>query len=395
MIYSRLFKLFLARIDVEVAHLLASRTLRALTAFAAVRAVLRRHAVADDPSLEVRALGLRFPSPIGVAAGVDKDATWFESLGLLGFGFVEVGTVTARAQPGNPRPRVFRLTRDRALLNKMGFPNPGAEVVAERLRRRSRDVIVGVNVGKSRSAALADAGEDYRATVQRVARYSDYLVINVSSPNTPGLRDMQAIELLRPLVADVRRGLDAAGVEIPLLIKIGPDAADDHLDALADLAMRLALDGIVAVNTTVDRSGLAFSSGLVGSVEGGGISGAPLKDRALEVLRRLRARVGDSLVLISVGGVSSSEDVCERILAGATLVQVYTGFVYGGPAWPRRMNRALAQLVRDSGRSSVQELVGTGTLARYDAREAGAPRGPELASLTPHPPSAGAAVVSA
>ncbi len=360
MIYRGFFKLFLQRIDVEVAHALASRTLRTLTAIAVVRAALRRFVVPDDPSIEVRALGLRFPSPVGVAAGVDKDATWYESLGLLGFGFVEVGTVTALPQAGNPRPRVFRMTRDRALLNKMGFPNPGAEVVAERLRRRVRDVIVGVNVGKSRTAALADAGEDYRAAVERIAPFSDYVVINVSSPNTPGLLEMQAVEQLRPLVADVRAALERAGVEVPLLIKIGPDAAADQLDAIADLAMSLSLDGIVAVNTTVDRSGLALSAGSVASVEGGGVSGAPLKTRALEVLERLHARVGDSLVLVSVGGVGTPEDAWDRILAGATLVQVYTGFVYGGPAWPRRMNRALAQRVRDSGRSSIQELVGAG-----------------------------------
>lgn len=361
MIYSWFFKRFLARIDAEVAHVLASRTLRALTAVAAVRAALRRHLVPHDPSIEVRALGLTFPSPIGVAAGVDKDATWFEGLGLLGFGFVEIGTITAHAQAGNPRPRVFRLLRDDALLNTMGFPNPGADAIAERLDGRVRRVIVGVNVGKSRAAALADAGEDYRATVERVAGAADYVVINVSSPNTPGLRDMQAVELLRPLVAEVRSGLEEAGVQVPLLIKISPDASDDLIDALADLAVSLSLDGIVAVNTTVARDGLAFASDIVASVEGGGVSGAPLKARAVEVLKRLHARVGNRLVLVSVGGVRSSEDVWERVLAGATLVQVYTGFVYEGPGWPLRMNRALARRVRESGRSSIQELVGTGT----------------------------------
>jgi dihydroorotate dehydrogenase len=360
LIYRLFYRLFLRHLDAEVAHSLASRSLRSATAIPSVRGILRRVAVPHDPAIEVRALGSSFPSPLGVAAGVDKDGTWFEGLGLLGFGFVEVGTVTARAQAGNPRPRVFRLTRERALLNMMGFPNPGAEAVAARLRGRAAGVIVGVNVGKGRDTALADAGGDYRAAVRRVAPFCDYVALNVSSPNTPGLREMQAVELLRPLVGEVRSELEAAGIEVPLLVKIAPDASDEQLDAIADLAMTLSLDGIIAVNTTVDRSVLGSSAQMVASIEGGGVSGAPLKARALEVLRRLRARVGDSLVLVSVGGVEGPEDVWERILAGATLVQAYTGFVYGGPGWPRRVNRALARQVRAAGKSSIQELVGAG-----------------------------------
>jgi dihydroorotate dehydrogenase len=359
LIYRLFFKLFLARVDPEVAHSLAFRSLQAAIAIPLVRILLRRFLVPRDPSLEVRALDLTFPSPLGVAAGLDKEATWFEGLGLLGFGFVEVGTVTAQPQAGNAKPRIFRVPQERALLNKMGFPNPGAEAVAEHLRKRSGRVVLGVNVGKSKIAPLASAGEDYRAAVERVAPLCDYLVINVSSPNTPGLREMQAVELLRPLLAEVRSGLEAAGVELPLLVKIGPDASDVQLDAIAALAIDLSLDGIVAVNTTVDRGGLATAAATVASIEGGGVSGAPLKARALEVLRRLRTSVGDDLVLISVGGIEGPEDAWRRILAGATLVQAYTGFIYGGPLWPRRCNRDLARRVRASGRASIQELVGT------------------------------------
>jgi dihydroorotate dehydrogenase len=358
LIYRLFFKLFLARIDPEVAHSLAFRSLQAAIAIPFVRALLGRSLAAPDASLQVRALGLTFSSPLGVAAGLDKDATWFEGLGLLGFGCVEVGTVTALPQAGNTKPRIFRIPRERALLNRMGFPNPGAAAVAEHLRQRSGRVVLGVNVGKSKIAPLAGAGEDYRAAVELLAPLSDYVVINVSSPNTPGLREMQAVELLRPLLADVRCGLEAAGVEIPLLVKIGPDAGDAQVDAIAALAVELALDGIVAVNTTVERGGLAASAATVADIEGGGVSGAPLKIRALEVLERLRARVGDSLVLISVGGVEGPEDVWRRVLAGATLVQTYTGFIYGGPLWPRRVNRDLARRVRASGRTSIQELVG-------------------------------------
>jgi dihydroorotate dehydrogenase len=335
-IYRLLFNLLLRRIDPETAHALGSRALRAVMALPGAGTIVRRLLTPREASLEVRALGLTFPSPLGVAAGVDKDASWFESLGGLGFGFVEVGTVTAAAQEGNPRPRVTRLIRERGLRNSMGFPNPGARAVAERLRRRSPGTIVGVNVGKSRSAPVEAAADDYRASVREVAPWADYLVLNVSSPNTPGLREMQAVEPLGTLIGEVRSELRESGTEVPLLIKISPDLEDDQIDAVARLASELELDGIVAVNTTA-------------APEGGGISGAPLKARALAVLRHLRARVGDGMVLVSVGGIETADDAWERILAGATLVQVYTAFVYGGPGWPRRMNRGLARLAHDAG----------------------------------------------
>jgi dihydroorotate dehydrogenase len=361
LIYRLFFRAILQRIDPEVAHALASRTLRVATTVPGVRTVLGWLAGSPHRRLRVHALGLAFPSPLGVAAGVDKDGSWFDGLGALGFGFVEVGTITALPQAGNNRPRVFRLTQDRALLNRMGFPNPGAHAVAERLRTRGGPVIVGVNVGKSMAAPVQSAGDDYRSAIRQFAPYADYIVVNVSSPNTPGLRDMQDVKPLRALLGEVRGELAAAGTEVPLLVKIGPDLSDDQLDAIAQLATDLELDGIVAVNTTVDRSGLVASADAATSIEGGGVSGAPLKARALEVLRRLHARAGDSFVLISVGGIETPEDAWERILAGATLVQAYTGFVYGGPAWPARMNRALARRVRESGKSSIQELVGAGS----------------------------------
>lgn len=296
-----------------------------------------------------------------MAAGVDKNATWFESLGLIGFGAVEVGTVTAEPQPGNERPRIFRMPADRALLNKMGFPNTGATAVAERLSKNKPSTtgpVIGVNVGKSRKASLAEAAQDYRATVRRVAPFADYLVINVSSPNTPGLREMQAASYLQPLIEGIRSELADIGSEVPIMVKISPDVDDDDIDAIADLAVSLSLDGIVAVNTTVHRDHLVGAYENLRHVDGGGVSGAPLKKRALEVLRRLYARVGGRLILVSVGGIESPQDAWQRILAGATLVQAHTGFVYGGPAWPRRVNRLLARRVREAGKSSISELVG-------------------------------------
>jgi dihydroorotate dehydrogenase len=341
----------------------------------------RRH----DGVLAVTAFGLRFPSPLGVAAGVDKDASWFEALGLLGFGFVEVGTVTAKAQEGNPRPRVFRLTKDRALLNRMGFPNPGAEAVAERLTRKSGRVIVGVNVGKSMAVDLDDAGADYRQCVREVATFGDYLVVNVSSPNTPGLTAMQAEHRLRPLLTEVQEELNACRVAAPLLIKIGPDASDADIVAAADLAVEMKLDGIVAVNTTARRAGLADDSPIE-HVEGGGISGGPLQARAVEVLRLLYAHVGDALPLVSVGGILTPQDAWERILAGATLLQAYTGFIYGGPAWAAHVNAYLAHRARRAGATSIQEMVGAEHRSG-EAREGSATVIATKAGGTRRPPS--------
>ena len=371
MIYRLLFRLVLKRIEAEKAHALASSLLRGATTVPAARRLMRRALAPRDEHLSVRALGLDFPSPLGVAAGVDKDGTWFEGLAGLGFGFVEVGTVTARGQEGNPRPRVFRLTRERALVNSMGFPNPGAEAVAARLRHR-QGTVVGVNIGRTRAVALDGAGPDYRESARLLAPSADYLVLNISSPNTPGLRDLQvALERLASLVGDVRRELDELAERVPLLIKIGPDLTDAELDAIADHAVKLELDGIVAVNTTVSASGLKRERQLAEAAGPGGISGPPLKARALEVLERLHARVGDHLVLISVGGIETADDAWERILAGATLVQAYTGFVYGGPLWPHRMNRGLARLLRQSGMASLQAAIGT---ASSEGPSSGRPR---------------------
>lgn len=365
MIYRLFFRLILRHLDAEAAHALATAALGIPSRLRVVRHVLRRLLGPIDPVLLVRALGMTFPSPLGVAAGMDKNATWFEGLGAIGFGFVEVGTVTARAQAGNDRPRIERFIAERALVNWMGFPNKGADAAARRLRSRSGETIVGVNVGRSKGTPVAQAAEDYRHAVRRLGELSDYVALNVSSPNTPGLRDMQAGDLLRQLVAEVRAELGAMNVEVPLLVKIGPDLSDRELDEIADVSLALELDGLIAVNTTVDRDGLLSEH--LDPTAPAGVSGAPLKARALQVLRHLRTRVGEDLVLVAVGGIETADDAWERILAGATLVQAHTGFVYGGPLWPRRMNRELARRVRGSGGSSIQSMVGAG------ATDTGAP----------------------
>ncbi|MDN3353879.1 quinone-dependent dihydroorotate dehydrogenase [Actinomadura sp. DC4] len=349
--YRLLFTTLLRRLPAETVHRLSFRALGLLAAVPGALPLLRRRSRPRDAALRVRALGLDFPSPVGLAAGFDKDAEAYEALGAFGFGFVEIGTVTARPQPGNPKPRLFRLVKDRAIVNRMGFNNEGARAAADRLRGR-RTVIVGVNIGKTKVVPEHEAIADYVESTERLAALADYLVVNVSSPNTPGLRDLQAVEHLEPLLKAVRAAADRATPRrVPLLVKIAPDLADADIDAIADLALTLGLDGIIATNTTISRDGLAGRN--VEAAGAGGLSGAPLKARSLAVLRRLRERVGDRLVLVSVGGIETADEAWERLQAGATLVQVYTGLIYGGPSWPRRINRGLAGRLRGEDRTTA------------------------------------------
>jgi dihydroorotate dehydrogenase len=336
--YPLLFRTVLSRLDPETAHHAAMVVIRLLGVppFSwAARALTR-------PSAELRtsALGLTFDSPFGVAAGFDKDVRAAAGLFALGFGHVEVGTITAVPQDGNPRPRLFRLIPDRAVINRMGFNNRGAEAAARRLqklRRRSKRAVIGVNIGKSRVVDVADATADYVRSATLLAPLADYLVVNVSSPNTPGLRGLQAVQTLRPLLIAVR---DAAG-RTPLLVKIAPDLPDDEVEAIARLAVELGLAGIIATNTTISRDGLHTDAAIVAAAGAGGLSGAPLQRRALEVLRLVRAVVPPEFVVISAGGIETAADVRERQDAGATLVQGYTAFLYRGPLWARQINSGL------------------------------------------------------
>ncbi|MDR6907055.1 dihydroorotate dehydrogenase [Agromyces sp. 3263] len=348
--YRLLFSLVLSRMDPEDAHHLAFRVIRMLPALGFGRLV--ELATRPDPSLAVRALGRTFASPFGVAAGFDKDGFAVRGLGNLGFGHVEVGTITAVAQPGNERPRLFRLVRDRALVNRMGFNNGGADAAVgrlSRLSRRSHRPVLGVNIGKSRVTAVEDAVGDYERSARVLAPFADYLVVNVSSPNTPGLRGLQELDALAPLLEAVR----AIAGTTPLLVKIAPDLADDEVVRICELATRLGLDGIIATNTTISRDGLTASAAELERIGAGGLSGAPLAARSMEVLRLVRANVPADLCVISVGGVETAEDVQSRIDAGATLVQGYSAFIYRGPLWARQVNRGLARIRRSSGRADA------------------------------------------
>jgi dihydroorotate dehydrogenase len=338
----------------ERSHELVFAALRGVTAVAPLRRGLSRRLAPTDPVLASTVFGVRFPGPLGLAAGFDKDGVGLNTWGALGFGYVEVGTVTAQAQPGNPAPRLFRLPADRALLNRLGFNNRGAAALAARLTHESPDVPIGVNIGKTKITPTGHAADDYRASARLVGPLAAYLVVNVSSPNTPGLRDLQAVEALRGILSAV-----LAETSTPVLVKIAPDLADSEIDDVADLAAELGLAGIVATNTTISRDGL--STPCVAALGSGGISGPPLARRAGEVLRRLYGRVGDRLSLISVGGIETADDAWDRITAGASLLQGYTGFVYGGGLWAKHIHDGIALRLREGGFASLSEAVGAAT----------------------------------
>jgi dihydroorotate dehydrogenase len=326
--------------------------LRAVTAVLPVRRVLARWLAPRDPVLASTVFGVRFAGPLGLAAGFDKDGRGLHTWGALGFGYAEVGTVTAQAQPGNPPPRMFRLPDDRALLNRMGFNNHGAGELALQLARHAPEVPIGVNIGKTKVTPPEGAVEDYAESARLVGPLAAFLVVNVSSPNTPGLRDLQAVESLRPILAAVK-----AETSTPVFVKIAPDLSDDDVDEIADLAVELRLAGIVATNTTVSRAGLVTPG--VDALGSGGVSGPPVAQRSTEVLRRLYKRVGDRMVLISVGGIETADDAWDRITSGASLLQGYTGFIYGGGLWAKHIHDGLARRLRDGGFSSLSDAVGS------------------------------------
>jgi len=339
--YRLLFSTVLTRIDPERAHHLAFFVIQRLPLLG-IGALVRRF-TRPDPRLAVRTLGLDFDSPFGVAAGFDKDGDAIRGLGQLGFGHVEVGTITARPQPGNPRPRLFRLVPDRAVINRMGFNNHGAAAARDRLAREARRgarPVIGVNIGKSRIVEVDDAIADYRESAALLAPAADYLVVNVSSPNTPGLRGLQELDRLAPLLAEVQ----ATATGTPVLVKIAPDLSDDEVRRITELALELGLDGIIANNTTLSRDGLLTDPAVVAAAGAGGLSGAPLAARSLELLLLIRSLVPADFCVISVGGVDTAADVAARLDAGATLVQGYTAFIYRGPFWARQINRGLAAL---------------------------------------------------
>ena len=340
MLYRFIFRVFFTRMDAELAHHIGMTAIRVAGALG----ITKLARLKPTGRGAVQAFGLHFDAPFGVAAGFDKNAVAIKALGDLGFSHVEVGTVTAIAQSGNDKPRLFRLVSDRALINRMGFNNQGAEAVAARLaklrkRHGSKLPVIGVNIGKSRVVEVENAVEDYRTSARLLAPLADYIAVNVSSPNTPGLRSLQSVESLRPILVAVKG--ESAGK--PILVKIAPDLADEDVLAVADLALELGLAGVIATNTTISRENLLADPGKVAAIGAGGLSGAPLKQRSKEVLALLHSRLAGKAAIISVGGIETGAEAAERLAAGATLVQGYSGFIFFGPLWARAINRELTK----------------------------------------------------
>lgn len=343
------------KVDPERIHVMANQLMGTINKVPLAYKVLDAALPVKDPILSQEVFGVTFPRPLGLAAGFDKNAAAADSWSAVGFGYAELGTVTAKGQPGNPQPRLFRLPEDKAILNRMGFNNAGAAEAARNLHKRKTDSIIGINIGKTKVTPAEEAVDDYRRSASLLGDLANFLVVNVSSPNTPGLRDLQAVESLRPILSAVQES-----TSVPVLVKIAPDLSNEDIDAVADLAVELGLAGIVATNTTISRDGLHSDDQFVRDLGAGGISGAPVAERSLEVLKRLYSRVGSDLVIISVGGISTPQQAWERIVNGASLLQGYTGLIYGGPDWIRDIHKGIAAQIRAHGLSNISEAVGSG-----------------------------------
>ncbi len=370
-----LIRPLLFALDAERAHRLSMRLFTGAMRVRPLRRLTERLLCADDPRLRVRRFGIDFPSPVGLAAGFDKDAEYYEVLGALGFGFIEVGTLTGQAQPGNPRPRLFRMPRDRALVNRLGFNNKGSAAAAESLSEKgSRPLfekgdaslfpVLGINIGKSKVVPNDEAVGDYLASFERLFPFGRYFVVNVSSPNTPGLRDLQERGPLTALLRALseKNGELAArhGIEPrPILLKIAPDLTEQQVTAIVEMTHEVPIAGLVATNTTVSRDGLRTPAARVAAVGAGGLSGAPLTERSRRMVADLYRRTRGRLPIVGVGGIMSGEDAWQMIRAGASLVQVYTGFVYGGPGFVKSIHRHLLRRLAESGWRSLDEVVGT------------------------------------
>lgn len=327
-----LVKKILFRFDPEAIHHIVMARLAWAYRIPLFRSILKGLFRVEDPKLERTLWGIHFPNPVGLGAGFDKDAKYTDSLACLGFGFVEVGTVTPRAQPGNPQPRLFRLPADNALINRMGFNNGGAEAAAQRLKNRKEKLVIGGNIGKNKDTANEEAINDYIACLKALYDVVDYFVVNVSSPNTPGLRALQDKAPLTEILSRLAALNKTLGKPKPLLLKIAPDLTDGQLDDIISIVKDTGIDGIVATNTTIERSGLATPKDVVDNIGAGGLSGKPVRQRATEVIRYLHKNSNGQIPIIAVGGIFTAADAIEKLEAGASLVQVYTGFIYEGPA---------------------------------------------------------------
>ncbi len=338
-IYKRILRPILFLLPAETAH----RLIFAVLKIPFVQHMLKATYHFSDKNLQRELFGLTFPNPIGLAAGFDKNAEIFHQLSAMGFGFIEIGTVTPLPQPGNPRPRLFRLKADQAIINRMGFNNEGVEEVVRRLRKRDKSIIIGGNIGKNKTTPNELAVRDYLQCFEKLFDYVDYFVINVSSPNTPNLRELQEKEPLLKLLNKLKAANAAKANPKPILLKIAPDLSDAQLDDIIDIVQQTEIAGIIATNTTISRENLKTSPEAIEKIGAGGLSGKPLKNRSTKVIRYLHQKSAGEIPIIGVGGIHSAADALEKLDAGASLIQLYTGFVFEGPALIRQIKKVLLQ----------------------------------------------------
>jgi dihydroorotate dehydrogenase len=339
--YKTFIRPFLFKVPPEDIHHFIFNFIKKMVSVPGIGKLLRKIYLLKDKRLERFVFGIKFPNPVGLAAGFDKDALLFEELSCFGFGFIEIGTLTPRPQPGNPKPRMFRLKKDEALINRMGFNNQGVEVAAYRLKNKPEGIIIGGNIGKNKDTPNEKAVHDYEICFNALYEYVDYFVVNVSSPNTPGLRELQDKEPLQKLLQRVNELNNSKPIRKPLLLKIAPDLSNEQLDDIIDIVKSTGIDGVIATNTTIDRNNLVSDKKMVENIGTGGLSGKPLTKRSTEVIRYLVEKSGNAFPVIGVGGIHSAADAIEKLEAGAALIQIYTGFVYEGPGLIKEINKEI------------------------------------------------------
>jgi len=337
----KIIRFFLFLFDPEKVHYFTAFSLKLLLKIPGMKWCWKKLFCSEDKQLETEVFGIKFPNPVGLAAGFDKNASMFNDLAFCGFGFIEIGTVTPKSQPGNEKPRLFRLKKDQGIINRMGFNNSGLTEVINNLKNRKTKIIIGGNIGKNKITPNENAVNDYLIAFEELFDYVDYFVVNVSSPNTPNLRELQEKEPLKQLLSELVKVNNLKKVQKPILLKIAPDLTNEQLDDIIEIVDEVKIAGVIATNTTISRENLLATDVSLNSIGMGGLSGKPLKSRSTEVIRYLSQKSNDSFPIIGVGGIHSEEDALEKLDAGAKLIQLYTGFIYEGPGLVKRINKAI------------------------------------------------------